>query len=190
MKSETMNIYNISSLINAQLITLIQLVKDKTLEENCELDVDIYLQIYSLKKIEDKRREKKFYSLCLNDNLYRYGRFILMENELSNQLQNGYIINIKKIISKRVSSGLYIMIKDFAIIDHEYNNILGHVKLITENEEELFVDEDGNNIEKLWKNSNNNFDKSIKKEINEVKNKYLILDFDNISYLFLLIFLI
>ena len=159
---------------------MIQIVKEKTFEENCELDVKINLQIYSLKKIEDKKREKKFYSLCLNDNLYRYGRFILMENELSNQLQNGYIINLRKIISKRVNSGLYIMIKEFDIISHECNIVSGHVKLITENEEELFVDEDGNNIEKLWKNSNNNFDTISIKEIKEDKKKYLILDFDSI----------
>ena len=117
VNSETDNSYNIPTLINGQLLTLIQLIKENLSEENSELNTNINLQIYSLKKIEDKKREKKFFSLCLNDNLYKYGRFILMESELSNKLQTGYIINIKKITSKRVTTGLYSMIKDFEIVN-------------------------------------------------------------------------
>lgn len=181
VNSETDNSYNIPSLINGQLLTLIQLIKENLSEENSELNTNINLQIYSLKKIEDKKREKKFFSLCLNDNLYKYGRFILMESELSNKLQTGYIINIKKINSKRVTTGLYSMIKDFEIVNSECNPILDDVKLIRENEEKFFVDEEGNNIEKILKNGiDDNIEEISNINIEKVKNKKLILDFDNV----------
>ena len=181
VNSETDNSYNIPTLINGQLLTLIQLIKENLSEENSELNTNINLQIYSLKKIEDKKREKKFFSLCLNDNLYKYGRFILMESELSNKLQTGYIINIKKINSKRVTTGLYSMIKDFEIVNSECNPILDDVKLIRENEEKFFVDEEGNNIEKILKNGiNDNIEEISNINIEKVKNKKLILDFDNV----------
>lgn len=181
VNSETDNSYNIPSLINGQLLTLIQLIKENLSEENSELNTNINLQIYSLKKIEDKKREKKFFSLCLNDNLYKYGRFILMESELSNKLQTGYIINIKKITSKRVTTGLYSMIKDFEIVNSECNPILDDVKLIRENEEKFFVDEEGNNIEKILKNGiDDNIEEISNINIEKVKNKKLILDFDNV----------
>ena len=181
VNSETDNSYNIPTLINGQLLTLIQLIKENLSEENSELNTNINLQIYSLKKIEDKKREKKFFSLCLNDNLYKYGRFILMESELSNKLQTGYIINIKKITSKRVTTGLYSMIKDFEIVNSECNPILDEVKLIRENEEKFFVDEEGNNIEKILKNGiDDNIEEISNINIEKVKNKKLILDFDNV----------
>ena len=181
VNSETDNSYNIPTLINGQLLTLIQLIKENLSEENSELNTNINLQIYSLKKIEDKKREKKFFSLCLNDNLYKYGRFILMESELSNKLQTGYIINIKKITSKRVTTGLYSMIKDFEIVNSECNPILDDVKLIRENEEKFFVDEEGNNIEKILKNGiDDNIEEISNINIEKVKNKKLILDFDNV----------
>ena len=174
--NETNEIYNISTLINDQLITLIKLIKENSSEENSVLNININLQINSLKKIEDKTREKKFFSICLNDNLYKYGRFILMESELGNKLQPGYIINIKKITSKRVTSGLYIMIKEFSIISDKYRQGLNQVKLIKENEEKIFVDEDGNNVEEI--NRNNEIDEKINDEQKfEDKNNF-ILNFD------------
>ena len=160
--NETNEIYNISTLINDQLITLIKLIKENSSEENSLLNININLQIYSLKKIEDKTREKKFFSICLNDNLYKYGRFILMESELGNKLQPGYIINIKKITSKRVTSGLYIMIKEFSIISDKYKSEMNKVKLIKENEEKIFVDEDGINVEE--NNRNNEINEKINDE--------------------------
>ena len=174
--NETNEIYNISTLINAQLITLIKLIKENSSEENSVLNININLQIHSLKKIEDKTRKKKFFSICLNDNLHKYGRFILMESELGNKLQEGYIINIKKISSKRVTSGLYIMIKEFSIISDKYKQGLNKVKLIKENEEKIFVDEDGNNVEESDKNSEINEKINDEKKFEEKKN--LILNFD------------
>ena len=67
---ETKEIYNISTLINDQLIALIKVIKDNPSDESSDLNININLQIHSLKKIEDKTREKKFFSICLNDNLY------------------------------------------------------------------------------------------------------------------------
>ena len=145
---------NIFSIINGQLLSLIKIIKANSSNDIPDLDININLQVYSLKKIEDKKRSKKFFSLCLNDNLFKYGRFILMESELSNQLQIGYIINITKINYKRVTSGLYIMIKDFSIIKKGLNE-LPNVKLLIENEKECFIDEDGNNVEEIKKNINN-----------------------------------
>ena len=164
---------NIFSIINGQLLSLIKIIKANSSNDIPDLDININLQVYSLKKIEDKKRSKKFFSLCLNDNLFKYGRFILMESELSNQLQIGYIINITKINYKRVTSGLYIMIKDFSIIKKGLNE-LPNVKLLIENEKECFIDEDGNNVEEIKKNINNNELKTT----NIYKN--IILDFDNI----------
>ena len=179
VNNETLKIYNnIPFFLNDELLTLINLIKEHDTDEIPELNISINLQIYSLKKIEDKKREKKFFSLCLNDNQYKYNRFILMENELSNQLKTGNVINIKKINSKRVASGLYIMIKDFAIIRDKYNCDLTKIKLIKENDEQILIDEDGNNIEDIMKNKiRNDFDEeSNDKKINE--NKNLILNFD------------
>ena len=174
--NETNEIYNISTLINDQLITLIKLIKENSSEENSLLNININLQIYSLKKIEDKTREKKFFSICLNDNLYKYGRFILMESELGNKLQPGYIINIKKITSKRVTSGLYIMIKEFSIISDKYKSEMNKVKLIKENEEKIFVDEDGINVEEI--NRNNEINEKINDEQKFEEKKNFILNFD------------
>ena len=173
---ETKEIYNISTLINDQLIALIKVIKDNPSDESSDLNININLQIHSLKKIEDKTREKKFFSICLNDNLYKYGRFILMESELSNQLQIGYIINIKKITSKRVSSGLYIMIKDFSIISDKYDSGLFNVKLIKENDEKIFMDEDGNNVEEI--KTNDEIEEKINDEKNFEENNNLMLNFD------------
>ena len=174
--NETNEIYNISTLINDQLIRLIKLIKENSSEENSLLNININLQIYSLKKIEDKTREKKFFSICLNDNLYKYGRFILMESELGNKLQPGYIINIKKITSKRVTSGLYIMIKEFSIISDKYKSEMNKVKLIKENEEKIFVDEDGINVEE--NNRNNEMNEKINDEQKFEEKKNFILNFD------------
>lgn len=173
---ETKEIYNISTLINDQLIALIKVIKDNPSDESSDLNININLQIHSLKKIEDKTREKKFFSICLNDNLYKYGRFILMESELSNQLQIGYIINIKKITSKRVSSGLYIMIKDFSIISDKYDSGLFNVKLIKENDEKIFMDEDGNNVEEI--KTNDEIEEKINDEKNIEEKNNLMLNFD------------
>ena len=180
VNNEANIIYNIQPIIKDQLLTLIQLIKEQSSADKTELDTNINLQIYSLKKIEDKKREKKFFSLCLSDDLYKYNLFILMESDLSNKLQVGNIIKIKKINSKRVASGLYIMIKEFEIINGECFILLDNIKLIKENNEESFVDEAGNKIEiirknkVIKKNSNINLGKKIE------KNKNLILNFDSI----------
>ena len=172
-EKNTDNIFNISSIINDQLLTLIKIIKDSSSIEKPELNIDIIIQIFSMKKIDDQKRGKKFYSITLNDNLYKYGRFILMENELSNQLQAGHIINLKRIICKRVKSGLYIMIKEFSIINNQ-SNCLPDVKLIKEINN-CFFDEDGNNIEEIKKkNKENNRKTQIK------KNGSYNLDFDSV----------
>lgn len=143
------DIFNTSSIIKDQLLTLIKIIKDSSSLDKPELYIDINIQVFSLKKIEDKKRGKIFYSLTLNDGLFKYGGFILMENELSNKLQSGNIIKLKKISSKRVKTGLYIMIKEFSIINNQSND-LPKVKMIKE-VNECFVDEDGNNVEEIKK---------------------------------------
>ena len=166
------NILNMSSIINDQLLTLIYLIKNSCTLENPYLDIDINIQIFSMKKIDDKKRHKIFYSMALNDNHYKYGRFILMENEISGQLQSGHIINLKKIISKRVKTRLYIMIKEFSIVNNQ-SNILPNVKMIDE-KNNCFVDEDGNNLEKIKEKYKEN---NIK--MNGIK-KVNILNFDKL----------
>jgi len=168
------DIINTSSIIKDQLLTLIKIIKDSSSFDKPELYIDINIQVFSLKKIEDKKRGKIFFSLTLNDDLFKYGGFILMENELSNKLQSGNIIKLKKISSKRVRTGLYIMIKEFSIINNQ-SNALPKVKMIKE-VNECFFDEDGNNVEEIKKkikennkkiqgkrtgNCNLNFDKVI-----------------------------
>ena len=143
------SIFNTSSIIKDQLLTLIKIIKDSSSLDKPELYIDINIQVFSLKKIEDKKRGKIFYSLTLNDDLFKYGGFILMENELSNKLQSGNIIKLKKICSKRVKTGLYIMIKEFSIIINQ-SNALPKVKMIKE-VNDCFVDEDGNNVEEIKK---------------------------------------
>ena len=141
--------------------------------EKPDLDIDINIQIFSMKKIDDKKRDKTFYSMALNDNHYKYGRFILMQNEISGQLHSGHIINLKKIIYKRVKTRLYIMIKEFSIVNNQ-SNILPNVKMIEE-KNNCFVDEDGNNLEKIRENCKETNLKPIKK-----KKENYTLNFDKI----------
>ena len=174
-ESITDNTLNISSIIKGQLLTLIKLIKDTYSIEKPELDIDIKIQIFSIKKIDDKKREKIFYSLSLNDDKYKYGHFILMENEISSRLKSGDINNLKKIISKRVQSGLYIMIKELSIISSQSNN-LPNVKMIIE-KNNCFIDENGKNVEESKKNIKEN-NKKIQDKKKEIKS--YVLNFDKI----------
>ena len=170
-------LFNISLIIKDQLLILINLIKDSYSSEKPELDININIQIYSIKKIDDKKRDKIFYSITLNDNNYKYNRFILMENEMSSQLQPGHIINLKKIISKRVTRGLYIMIKEFSIINNQ-SNILPHVKMVEEIDN-CFFDEDGNNIEEIKNNFKENNNKIQRKRNGNTLNFDCIIDILN-----------
>ena len=167
------DIINTSSIIKDQLLTLIKIIKDSSSFDKPELYIDINIQVFSLKKIEDKKRGKIFFSLTLNDDLFKYGGFILMENELSNKLQSGNIIKLKKISSKRVRTGLYIMIKEFSIINNQ-SNALPKVKMIKE-VNECFFDEDGNNVEEIKKKIKEN-----NKKIQEKRNGKCNLNFDKV----------
>jgi hypothetical protein len=167
------DIFNTSSIIKDQLLTLIKIIKDSSSFDKPELYIDINIQVFSLKKIEDRQRGKIFYSLTLNDDLYKYGGFILMENELSNKLQSGNIIKLKKISSKNVKNGLYIMIKEFSIINNQSND-LPKVKMIKE-VNDSFVDEDGNNVEEIKKKFKEN-----NKKFQGKRNGNCSLNFDKV----------
>ena len=144
--TENDNILNISTIICNQLVTLINQIKDAISSQKSELSVNINIQIYSIKIIEDKKNDKKLLSMILNDNLYKLNGFILVDNEQSGILKSGHIINIKKIVPKKIKSNLFIMIKEFSIINNQSNTLPNKLKLIKENNN-TFIDEAGNQIE-------------------------------------------
>ena len=131
-----------------QIKKLLYQVKDS---EKNEIDVDIYLQIFSFKETE--RDTKKVYLMTLCDNQYKYNSFFLACTESVDKLEKGKIIHLTEVSPKLIKSSLYIRIKEYEILDDSCE--IGNVKDIKD-KEGTFRDSDGNDIFEKKENKNNN----------------------------------
>ncbi len=132
---------NIKSKINNQLIELLSRIK---YNEKTEIELNIHLQIEHLKEIP--KDQKKFYLSTLCDDKYKYNGFLILPKINSGSgnavgIEKGDIINIKKITTKRVKKGFFVIIKHYSKIkNEEIANGLNEIK--EENGE--FLDAEGN----------------------------------------------
>ena len=96
--------------IKDQLKTLLSLAKTSI---NEDMEVDIYLQIYSFKETE--RDSKKVYMMSLSDQDYKCNSFFLASNESIPELKEGKIIHIKSISPRKLKNSTFIRIKDYEL---------------------------------------------------------------------------
>ena len=101
--------------IKDQLKTLLSLVKDTTKEN---LEVDIYLQIYSFKETE--RDSKKVYMMSLCDQESKFNSFFLASNEDIPGLKEGKLIHLKEISPKKIKNSMFIRIKEYELISEPF----------------------------------------------------------------------
>ena len=101
--------------IKDQLKTLLSLVKNTTKEN---LEVDIYLQIYSFKETE--RDSKKVYMMSLCDQEYKFNSFFLASNEDIPGLKEGKLIHLKEISPKKIKNSMFIRIKEYELISEPF----------------------------------------------------------------------
>ena len=94
-----------------QLKNLLSLVKDA---ENKDMEVDIYLQIFSSKETE--RDSKKVYMLSLCDQDYKLNSFFLASNESIPEIEEGKLIHIKEISPRKIKNSTFIRIKEYELI--------------------------------------------------------------------------
>ena len=94
-----------------QLKNLLSLVKDA---ENKDMEVDIYLQIFSSKETE--RDSKKVYMLSLCDQDYKFNSFFLASNESIPKIEEGKLIHIKDISPRKIKNSPFIRIKEYELI--------------------------------------------------------------------------
>ena len=94
-----------------QLKTLLSLVKNN---ENANIDVDIYLQIYSVKETE--RDSKKVYMMALCDQEYKFNSFFLATNEDIPDLKEGKIIHLTEVSPKKIKNSTFIRIKEYTVL--------------------------------------------------------------------------
>ena len=94
-----------------QLKHLLSLVKDS---ENKDMEVDIYLQIFSSKETE--RDSKKVYMLSLCDQDYKFNSFFLASNESIPEIKEGKLIHIKEISPRKIKNSTFIRIKEYELI--------------------------------------------------------------------------
>ena len=94
-----------------QLKNLLSLVKDV---ENKDMEVDIYLQIFSSKETE--RDSKKVYMLSLCDQDYKFNSFFLASNESIPEIEEGKLIHIKEISPRKIKNSTFIRIKEYELI--------------------------------------------------------------------------
>jgi len=94
-----------------QLKTLFSLVKNN---ENANIDVDIYLQIYSIKETE--RDSKKVYMMALCDQEYKFNSFFLATNEDIPDLKEGKIIHLTEVSPKKIKNSTFIRIKEYTVL--------------------------------------------------------------------------
>ena len=94
-----------------QLKNLLSLVKDA---ENKDMEVDIYLQIFSSKETE--RDSKKVYMLSLCDQDYKFNSFFLASNESIPEIEEGKLIHIKEISPRKIKNSTFIRIKEYELI--------------------------------------------------------------------------
>ena len=128
-----------SSLIKGQLKNLLSQVKNS---DKSEIEVDIYLQIYSVNKTE--KESKKVYIMALCDDEYKYNSFFLACNGTIENIDKGKIIHIKEISPKKIKTQFFIRLKEYEILEKPASEI-GNVKEIKEKDDN-FEDEQGNNI--------------------------------------------
>ena len=128
-----------SSLIKGQLKNLLSQVKNS---DKSEIEVDIYLQIYSVNKTE--KESKKVYIMALCDDEYKYNSFFLACNGTIENIDKGKIIHIKEISPKKIKTQFFIRLKEYEILENPASEI-GNVKEIKEKDDN-FEDEQGNNI--------------------------------------------
>ena len=101
--------------IKDQLKTLLSLVKSTTKEN---LEVDIYLQIYSFKETE--RDSKKVYMMSLCDQESKFNSFFLASNEDIPGLKEGKLIHLKEISPKKIKNSMFIRIKEYELISEPF----------------------------------------------------------------------
>ena len=101
--------------IKDQLKTLLSLVKNTTKEN---LEVDIYLQIYSFKETE--RDSKKVYMMSLCDQESKFNSFFLASNEDIPGLKEGKLIHLKEISPKKIKNSMFIRIKEYELISEPF----------------------------------------------------------------------
>ena len=101
--------------IKDQLKTLLSLVKSTTKEN---LEVDIYLQIYSFKETE--RDSKKVYMMSLCDQESKFNSFFLASNEDILGLKEGKLIHLKEISPKKIKNSMFIRIKEYELISEPF----------------------------------------------------------------------
>ena len=94
-----------------QLKNLLSLVKDA---ENKDMEVDIYLQIFSSKETE--RDSKKVYMLSLCDQDFKFNSFFLASNESIPEIEEGKLIHIKEISPRKIKNSTFIRIKEYELI--------------------------------------------------------------------------
>ena len=152
-----------SSLIKGQLKNLLSQVKNS---DKSEIEVDIYLQIYSVNKTE--KDSKKVYIMALCDDEYKYNSFFLACNGTIENIDKGKIIHIKEISPKKIKTQFFIRLKEYEILENPASET-GNVKEIKEKDDN-FEDEQGNDIfsTKEEKSSLNN---DINKNKNENTNE-------------------
>ena len=97
--------------IKDQMKPLLSLVKDT---ENTDIEVDIYLQIFSFKETE--RDSKKVYMMSLCDQDYKFNSFFLASNENIPELKEGKIIHIKEVSPRKIKNSKFIRIKEFELL--------------------------------------------------------------------------
>ena len=101
--------------IKDKLKTLLSLVKNTTKEN---LEVDIYLQIYSFKETE--RDSKKVYMMSLCDQESKFNSFFLASNEDIPGLKEGKLIHLKEISPKKIKNSMFIRIKEYELISEPF----------------------------------------------------------------------
>jgi replication factor A1 len=101
--------------IKDQLKTLLSLVKNTTKDN---LEVDIYLQIYSFKETE--RDSKKVYMMSLCDQESKFNSFFLASNEDIPGLKEGKLIHLKEISPKKIKNSMFIRIKEYELISEPF----------------------------------------------------------------------
>ena len=158
MTSEDLN-----SKLNNQLPQLLSKIIEKG--DKSEISNEYTLQIFQIK--EQERSEKKFFTLSLCDDKYKFSNVLIMESAIPTniKLQPGHIITINKIASRKVKLNYFIIIKNFNLISQTPLPINNSLKDIKE-EDDTFYDSEGQKIIK----EENNLNTFSSKNENEEKN--------------------
>jgi hypothetical protein len=129
-----------------------KLLKQAKDSDKNDMEVDIYLQIYSFKETE--REEKKVYIMTLCDDQYKYSSFFLAAKENLDNLEKGKFIHLTEIANKKIKNNFFIRLKEYEILSDSKE--IENVKDITykdgifkDGETDIFVEEDDNLQEKL-----------------------------------------